>query len=763
MNYKRAELHLHTKLSDDISVIGISEIFENATKFGLKAIAFTNLNNVQDFPEIMRIAEKCNDIKTIYGAELRYINENNESIFGITVLVKNQNGIKGLYEIISSMHNNGACDLIDLNILKKHRKNLLIGSCGTDGELFSAIAADKTQDEIAEIAELYDYFEVYPALTEREKEINAIIVKLGQQLYVPVIATSNAHYFSVDDAVCRDVVCVSKGLSVDSNKNLWLRSTKEMLDEFSYLSEESAEAIVITNPQLLADFINPVKPLRNVAHPPKTENAYEQVNELAYSEANRIYGRELPKQIEERLQKELDWIKKVDASKYFLICHELVKYINSKGYYVGARGLVGSSLIAFLLGITDINPMPAHYYCTECHFVDFDVVKQDGFDLQDSKCPVCGEQLKSDGHDIPVEFFMGYNGSKMPDIDLNFPSSKQYEAVELLQKELGVNKVAHAGTVSSIIEHSARSYIDIYEQETGECFSPEQEKHICEKICGVKRYEGTHPGGFFILPEELEFEDFTPMRENNVIVSPVTITTHLNFHTLLNNIIKFDVLGHIVPDMLKKVEELTDKTIKEVVWNDAAVYSLFEDADTLCIPEFGVEFVRDVLHKTKPKTFEELVIISNFSHGTNVWIDNGEKLFEEGCAINELPTSREDAFLQLENYGVERELAFEIADYVRRGKLFFDSETTNQFICIMRGSNVPEWYIAALRRIRYLFSKAHSVGYVMNAVRMAWFKKYYPKELYKSYLDCYYEDTRNLTGEELEKYETIKKLLEQEL
>lgn len=438
----------------------------------------------------------------------------------------------------------------------------------------------------------------------------------------------------------------------------------------------------------------------------------------------------------------------------------MVKHMNEEGYCVGARGSVGSVLVAFLLGITDINPMSAHYYCTNCHYSDFDVSVADGFDLPDKLCPVCGDALKTDGHNIPFEFFMGYRGSKMPDIDLNFPSSKQYDMFKFLQELFGANRLAHGGTIATLWERFAEGYITVYEAKTADYFTNEQRKHICDKLCGIKRYEGNHPGGVFVFPEGMEFEEFTPLRDNETN-SPISKATHFDFHALHDTIIKIDILGYIVPDMLKKLEELTDRTIGDVVWNDGMVYSLFEKADTLDIQEFDVDIVKDMLQRIKPKSFDDLVRISGLSHGVNTWIDNGEKLLSEGHSISELPTLREDVFLQLINFGVERESAFRIAEYVRRGRFYFDNDVTNGYIKILRESKVPEWYIQSLRKIRYMFPKAHAVAYVMNAVRMAWFKKYYPKEFYGAYLTCHFEDVDNLTEEELEKYNMIMNILNQ--
>lgn len=751
----RTELHMHTKLSDDVSVIEPSEALDFAIKSKIEAIAFTNLNNVQDFPTILNAdkKQKGTNIKVIYGAELRYMNENGVAPFGITVLVKNQDGIKDLYKIISSLHNDGVCDLIDLDVLKKNRKNLLVGSCGNMSELYDAVAVGGDTEKIAAF---YDYFEIYPTEDEKERENYKKIVALGEWLGVPVVASGNCHYISEKDEICRRVIRSVNGHN-DDNKRLFLHTTEEMLEEFSYLGE-SAITAVIEAPNQISKLVEQVTPLKEGMYPPEITDAYEQVHKLAYTKATALYGQDLPQPIKERLETELHYIKNGDFATHYLIAYHMVKHMNEAGYYVGARGMVGSVLVAFLLEIVDINPLPAHYYCENCHYSDFDVMGTDGFDLPNKTCPVCGNTLKSDGHNLPFEFFMGYRGSKMPDIDLNFPSSKQYDVFKFLQELFGANRLAHGGTVATLWERFAEGYITVYESKTADYFTKDQRKYICQKLCGIKRCEGNHPGGIFILPEGMDFEDFTPLRDNKTN-SPISKATHFDFHALHDTIMEIDVLGHIVPDMMKMLEYFTARTLDDVVWDDKKVYSLFEKADTLGIPEFDTDFMRDMLQTTKPKSFDDLVRISGLAHGTNTWIDNGEKLLRDGHSISELPTLREDVFLQLLNYGVERESAFKIAEYVRRGRFYFDSEVTNGYIQILRESKVPEWYIQSLRKIRYMFPKAHSVAYVMNAVRMAWFKNYYPKEFYEAYLTCYFEDVDNLTEEEHEKYNMIMNIL----
>lgn len=734
---KRIELHLHTKLSNDISVIDPKDALEYAIAHSHKAVAFTNLNNVQDFPAVANAYKKLDNpnLKVIYGAELRYMSEGGKAPYGITILVKNQSGIKELYTIISSIKGDGICDLVSLNVVKHNRKNLLIGSCGNAGELYEAVACGRDPKKTAEF---YDYFEIYPTEDEKEQAIYKKITELGDKLGIPVAATGNCHYLRKEDEICRRVIRVVNGHEHD-NKKFFYHTTDEMLAEFSYLGKEAAYKSIVTNTNRIADLITQVTPLKESVYPPIMKNAYEQIQELAYAKAKEIYGDILPVPIAERLATELEYIQKHEYAVNYWIAHRMVGHMNDLGYYVGARGSIGSMLVAFLLGISDTNPLPAHYYCPQCHYIDFEVSAWDGFDLPEQVCPVCGCPLRSDGHNIPFETFMGYDGSKMPDIDLNFPASKQYSEFAFMQELFGANKVAHAGTIATLRERFAEDYIAVYEAKTDDCFTEEQRSYICEKLCGIKRDDGIHPGGIIVLPQEMEFEDFTPLREIKR-PSPIKKATHFDFYSLHNTVIKFDVLGHPVPDMLKLLEEFTGCSIQRVIWNDPEVYTLFERADTLGIPEFDTDFVKDMLLKLKPKSFDDLVQISGLSHGTGIWLDNGENLLNEGRTLCELPALRDDILLQLMQYGLEKDSVCQIAECVRRGKFYYDSDLTFELVELMRSKNVPEWYIQSLRKIRYLFPKAHAVAYVMNAVRMAWYKIHYPKEFALVYQNEFEKD-----------------------
>ncbi len=724
-NIKRAELNLHTKLSDDISVIGVEEVFDKAEELGLSAIAFTNLNNVQDFPEIMRCAKKYENIKVVYGAELRYMNESGLAPFGITLLVKNQYGIKELYKVISSIKYDGVCSLIDLDVLKKNRKNLLIGSCGNMGELYDAIAKSEYTEKIAAF---YDYFEIYPTKDKTEKDIYKKIFDLGEELGVPVIATGNCHYISSDDAICREVVITARNLQNRDNGKFFVRTTKEMLEEFSYLGNYGAEKVVVENPKILTAIIEEFVPLKEGNYYPIFENAYSNLEKICYSKAYELYGNPLPEIIKERLDAELELLTDEKTATQYLIAKKLVDYAKEKGQLVTARGSVGSVFTAFLLGISETNPLPPHYYCPHCYYFEETKDIADGFDLPDKKCSVCNKPLKSDGHDMPYETFMGFNGDKTPDIDLNFPGEFMLDAQRFMGEYFGNDKVVQAGTVATVSDGITEKYIEEYEATKYASFKPEEKENFISKIVGIKRSVGMHPGGVMVIPQDMEFEDFTPLNQNFAPRS----TTHFDFHSLHDTILKQDILGHTTLDLLSELEKRTGKSVVDIKLNDPLIYEMFQKADTLCIPEFDTDFLRDMLIETKPKNFNDLVKFLGLCHGTNVWTDNAEHLIKNKiCSISEVIATRDDIFVYLISKGMDRATAFRIMESVRKGlwaKQKLSDLDKKYFVEEMLKINISDWYIDSLSKIRYMFPKAHAVANVINAVRLMWFKIYYPKE-----------------------------------
>lgn len=749
---KRIELHLHTKLSDDISVIEPKEALEYAIANSYKAIAFTNLNNVLDFPYVAaEYAQLSNSgTKVIYGAELRYIGGDGKTPYGITILVANQKGIKELYTIISSMHRIGDYDVIDLDTLKQNRDNLLIGSCGNTGELYTLAAYGGSLDKIASF---YDYFEIYPSKNEKECSIYKTIYESGNKLNVPVVAVGNCHYLDKSDEICRRVIRTVNGHKHD-NQNLFFHNTEEMLEEFSYLGKEAAYETVVINTNIIADSITSAIPIKTGLYPPIIKNAFEQIQECAYAKAKKIYGNNLPGPIEERLKKELYNIDKYEFSVYYLITQRIVRHINDSGYYVSPRGCISSVLTAFLLGISDCNPMPAHYYCSHCHYINFDVSTLDSFDLADKDCPVCGCKLSKDGHNVPYETFMGCDGNKLPYIDLNIPRFEKGSIFKLLKDMFGADNLAHAGLTKTLFDRYTKEYITNYESETADCFTEEQKSYICKKLLGIKMDNTVHHDGIIILPKEMEFEEFTPIREINSS-DQITKVTHMDFHSISNTLIKLNLPEYIMPDMLKLLENFTGISLQNVVWGDPRVYALFERADTLGIPDFELTVMKEMLLKIKPKSFDDLVRIFGLAHGAGTWIGNGEIMLNFNHKLNELPIFRDDVFMKLMEYGFERESAYKIAEFARKGQLhyhndltYYHNDLTLELKEQMLNKKVPLWYIRSLTKILYMMPKAHAVTNVMNAVRAAWYKVHFPTEFYAAYLSCFYRSYDNMSEED---------------
>lgn len=747
MSENRAELHLHTKLSDDISVIDVNEVIEKTEELGISAVAFTNFNNLQDFPKIEKLASKSN-LKIIYGVEVAY-EDDAKHLQKLTLLCKNQDGVKALYRVISSMVGENGSGLIDLEVLKQNRKNLLVGSCGYGGELFNKFNLKKSQAEIEKLAAFYDYFEIFPVRDDCEKEINKKIVALGEELGVKVIASSNPHYLEEKDAVCREVIMTAKGFALEEDRNLKLFNSDEMLDEFSYLGEENAKAVVIDNPKKIADLIEDAKPLACGYFGIKYENDTDDLENLCCYALSQKYGVFANEEVFERLGYELTLIEKNGFSSEYLTAYKIAKFVADKGHLVGNRGTAGSSFVAFLLGITDINPLPAHYYCPNCNYFEKTDIADNGLDLPDKTCPNCGLPLNTDGHNIPYESFMGFKGDKMPDFDLNVSPEVRDSVLEYLLENFGKDKVAMAGVIPTYLEYQTQGAIAIYENKLGVKLSKDDKQRITEKVKGVKRGSGVHPAGFMIIPADKEFEDFTPLNNN---WAPIP-STHFEFHDLHDTILKFDIIGVVMLEMLEKLSAKTGVSISDINIKKPEIYSFFENGDTTGIFEFENKFMRDILKNLKPKTFNELVKISSLAHGTNVWIDNGEYLVEAGIPFGLLPTSREDIMNDLISVGADKALAFKMAEATRKGMLSRGRVSEEDILKFKEAAKpLGDWYFEFCSKVLYMFPKAHAIAYVKYSLIAAWFKKYYPKEFYNTYIECYFGNKENLTEDEREKY-----------
>ena len=685
------------------------------------------------------------------------------------ILAKNDTGRMNLYRLVSLAHIDyySKRPRIPKSVFEENREGLIIGSACEAGELYQAILRQQSQEEIVRLVNFYDYLEIQPLgnnefMIRSDKygdinseedliEINKKIVKLGEEFNKPVVATCDVHFLDPEDEVYRRIIMAGKGFKdADQQAPLYLRTTEEMLEEFSYLGKEKAEEVVITNTNMIADMIEKIDPVRPDKCPPVIENSDEDLRKICYDKAHSMYGEKLPKIVEERLEKELKSIISNGFAVMYIIAQKLVWKSNEDGYLVGSRGSVGSSFVATMSGITEVNPLPAHYYCTNCFYSDFDSEEvkayagKSGCDMPDKLCPVCGKPLNKDGHEIPFETFLGFYGDKEPDIDLNFSGEYQSHAHDYTEVIFGKGQTFRAGTIGTLAEKTAYGYVLKYYEEREIHKRRAEIERIVEGCVGVRRTTGQHPGGIIVLPIGEEIYSFTPVQRPANDMTTTTITTHFDYHSIDHNLLKLDILGHDDPTMIRMLEDLTGKDVKSIRLDDEKVLSLFDNASalnikpgdlpeldlgSLGIPEFGTEFVMQMLRDTKPKSFSDLVRISGLSHGTDVWLNNAQYFISEGkCTLSTAICTRDDIMTFLIHTGVENGLAFKIMESVRKGKgLTPDMESA------MIDAGVPDWYIESCKRIKYMFPKAHAAAYVMMAFRIAWFKVYEPLAYYAAY------------------------------
>lgn len=720
-NIVRAELHLHTKLSDEISTIGVNEIFSKATELGIIAVAFTNLNNVQDFPKIARFQEKHSELKVIYGAEVCYKWQN--TYCRATLLVKNQEGIKDLYKIISTLENDGIKDIVNYDILSDNRHNLLVGSCGNKGMLYKVYSEDYSDAIKEETGLFYDYFEIFPTDSIAEKEVYKKIIYQAEKQGTIVVAANDAHYINMEDLLCVDIL--EKELGKEDCPKRRLLFAEEMVKKFDYLGEATAEEIVFKTPKMIADSIQKVKPLKEGCFMPCFEDAASQIAEICQEKAKMLYGNPLPDIVGKRLSKELGFIANEETASIYLLAKKLVDYAKENNCKAFARGGTGAAFAAYLLGITEINPLPAHYLCPECKYLSFENDVADGFDLPDRVCPICAKELKADGHSILAETFMGINGEKMPNIDLEFPEWFIIKAESFLDEIIGKNKTVQAGVVQIIRDNKAGEMIDKYERETGKRFTSCQKKSMIKTMCEVKCGVGIKPGGVMIIPYDMEAEDFTPLIQNAAPRS----ATHIDFINLNNTLIKQDVSVSDLLELIDKLEKATGKTAQDIKWNDSQIYKLFAEGKARGIPGYDKEVFNEMLLKVSPENFTEFIKVQGLAHGTNTWVNNGEKLLENGFDISKIPTLSDDVFNDLLSLGADLETAYTCFEAVRKG-LLARKKAGVKLLTDFRKISAPfgEWYFDYCSNVRYSFPKAYAVYLAMNALRCAWFKVYYPKE-----------------------------------
>ena len=827
---KRIELHAHTQMSDMDGVIAPENLIKRALEWGYRGIALTDHGVVQAFPVAFHALhdkkiipeeywEAAKDFKIVYGCEGYIVDDEVDSVTDdkgktytrgedgtfsdedirhmpshhIILLCKNDTGRVNLYKLVSYAHLKyfGRYPRIPKSLLRENREGIIVGSACEAGELFRAIVQGKPQEEVDRIASFYDYYEIqqvgnnaymiddqrFPDVNSIEdlKRINMRISDLAIRDNKPCVATCDVHFLDPEDEVYRRILMASKGFKdADDQAPLFLHTTDEMLSECAYLGEKRAYEVVVEYPNRIFDSIEKIDPVRPDKCPPVIENSDKMLREICENKAHSMYGDILPEAVSGRLEHELDSIIKNGFAVMYIIAQKLVWKSNEDGYIVGSRGSVGSSFVATMAGISEINPLPPHYYCSECHYSEFDsdICKEfsnkSGFDLPNKVCPVCGKMLVKDGQNIPFETFLGFYGDKEPDIDLNFSGEYQSKAHDYTEVIFGKGQTFRAGTIGTLAEKTAFGIVSKYYEERGIRMRTVEKERLAEGCVGVRRTSGQHPGGIVVLPHGENIFSFTPIQHPaNDLTSPI-VTTHFEYHSIDHNLLKLDILGHDDPTMVRMLEDLTGIDVKTIPMDDPKILSLFAsteaigadpkdidgiDLGCLGLPELGTNFVMQMLKDAKPKSFSDMVKISGLSHGTDVWTNNASDYIKNGdCTIETAICTRDDIMIYLISKGLEPGLAFKTMESVRKGK-GLQPEMEQAMI----DNGVPQWYIDSCKKINYMFPKAHACAYMVMAFRIAHFKVYYPLAYYAAYFSI------RATGFDYEKMALGKEELEKRL
>jgi DNA polymerase-3 subunit alpha (Gram-positive type) len=724
------------------------------TEIFIKSMELLKNNGVKDFSQLNKLTSQKDISK--------------DESFHIIILAKNTTGLKNLYKLISQSHLNYFYrkPRIPKSLLASHREGLIIGSACEAGELYKAILKNKDFNELKNIVSFYDYLEIQPlannmhlirnGIVKGEEDlikINKRIVELGDRFNKLVVATGDVHFLDPEDEIYRRILMSGQGYSdADLQPPLYFKTTDEMLQEFQYLGKEKSEEVVVKNTNLISNMIEDIIPIPEGTYPPVIEGADEELKHITYNRAIDIYGDPLPNIVKERLDKELNSIIKNGYAVMYIIAQKLVWKSMEDGYLVGSRGSVGSSFVATMSGITEVNPLVPHYVCPKCKYSEFieDGSIGSGIDLPDKDCPKCGTKLIKDGHDIPFEVFLGFEGDKEPDIDLNFAGEYQPNAHKYTEELFGEGYVFRAGTIGTIAEKTAYGFVKKYFEQKGESPHPAEINRLVGGCTGIKRTSGQHPGGVMIVPKYKEIHDFTPIQYPADDKKSGVITTHFDYHSISGRILKLDILGHDVPTIIRMLEDITGVDPQNIPLDDKETMKLFTSIEplniddknvnievgTLGIPEFGTKFVRQMLVDTMPTTFSELVRISGLSHGTDVWLNNAQNLVRSNVAsLSQVISTRDDIMLYLIYSGLDKKRSFKIMEKVRKGKGLTEEDEE-----YMRSFNVPEWYIDSCKKIKYMFPKAHAAAYVMMSFRIAYFKVHYPEAFYTTYFTTKAQD-----------------------